>query len=155
MSTVATRHIGTPMGRNGTPMGHTGTPMGHTNGTHWDTNGTHQWDTQGHQWDQGDESTRLRVAGWLAGWLAEGGTVGTDWRIWSRDTNQHSAQWPQQRAQSHLRLGIVTLCPEFHLSGQPLSDYDSGFGKFSTNTVSLLSLSLRQLSLDTETTSLT
>ena len=28
----------------------------------------------------GKESTRLRVAGWLAGWLAGRGTVGTDWR---------------------------------------------------------------------------
>ena len=45
-----------------------------------------------------------------------------------------------------------SLCPEFHLSEQPLSDYDSGLGKFSTNTGRLFSLSLRQLSLDTETT---
>ena len=45
-----------------------------------------------------------------------------------------------------------SLCPEFHLSEQPLSDYDSGFGKFSTNTVSLLSL---PQTVDTETTSLT
>ena len=59
--------------------------------------------------------------------------------------------WPH----SHLRLGILTLCPEVHLSGQPLSDYDSGDWGISQLTLGLFSLSHRQLSLDTDTTSLT
>ena len=40
----------------------------------------------------------------------------------------------------NLRLGILSLCPEFQLSGQQLSDYDSGLGLNSPH-------SLRQLSL--------
>ena len=39
-----------------------------------------------------------------------------------------------------LRLGILSLCPEFQLSGQQLSDYDSGLSLNSPH-------SLRQLSL--------